>query len=504
MSKLVEYQYMNHILDNMYDLIAAMDDKFDFTYFNNSYRTEFKKIFGEDIAVGDNIIRKLEKLPDEQRKAKEIWERALQGEEFIVIQEFGDESTQINTYEISYSNVKDSENNVIGASHIVKNVTIREHFRRKSEEASKIKTKFLSNMSHELRTPLNSIIGFAQLLQINKVQSNTLKYSKIILRSSNYLLGLINDTLDINAIEQGFITFSFETINVNNVLEELMEDMNMLASENNITLNVQLCDDINILADRRRFKQILINLISNAIKYNVPNGFVNITKTTSGNILNIHITDSGIGISPENLNKIGTMFDRFGQTSAITGTGLGLAIVKMLCTNMNGTFDVTSEINKGSTFSVGFNISNESCSDIYSGNNKQISDVTCDYNGFIYYVDDNEFNLLLMEQIVKTYMPNAKYEHERNSERAYTTIFQKRPDLILLDINMSPIDGLTILNAIKNNKILETTKIFMLSADVTNNVERKCLGFGANAYLSKPINVTNLLSSINEHCMQPK
>ena len=499
--------YMDQILNGMDDLIAAMDIKFNFIYFNDAYKYEFKKIFGPDIVVGDNILTKLKHLPIEQKQAEEIWGRAVKGETFTVIQQFGDIDKERNTYEIKYSSVKNENGIIIGASHNVRDVSIRENLKQKNNTLLKSKQKFMSSVSHELRTPMNAILGFAQLLKYDNNKTNAHTYTKSIIRSGKYLLNLINDTLDYNKIHEGVLSISLESVNAFNTIFEIFSDLQVLANDKDVTLwmNCEKHKHINLYVDKQRYKQILINLISNAIKYNKLGGMVELNSEVKDGFFTIHILDTGYGITEENIEKIGTPFERFGmENSNIQGTGLGLSITKMICNMMNGKFNVKSTMGKGSVFSVGFAIDNNKCTnheDIYDFdddmNINEKNNVNKNFIGSILYVEDNEFNLMLMDSIIKKNYPLAQYKYIQNGYEAFNYIKKNLPDIILLDINVPDMSGIDILKSMRNMKQFDKCKIIMISADVTDNIDTKCIVMGANGYFSKPLTIPLFVNGMN-------
>lgn len=499
---MTDIHYMNSIMDGMDDLIAAMDIDFNFTYFNIAYKNEFEKIFGPKLKIGDNILEQLSHLPKEKKKVKEIWCRAINGDNFTVIQKFGDENKERNTYEIKYSSVKDDSGKIIGASHIVRDVSLSENLKLKNEKLAKSKQKFMSSVSHELRTPMNAILGFAQLLKYDDNRKNAVTYTRSIIRSGKFLLNLINDTLDYNKIHEGVLTVSLESVNVFKIIFEVFSDMQVIANESNITLwmNCEKHKNINIFVDKQRYKQILINLISNGIKYNKKGGMVEINSRIKDGLFFVDVCDTGIGISEENIQKIGTPFERFGmENSNIQGTGLGLSIAKLICNMMNGKFDIKSTDGKGSIFSIGFTVDNNIVSPKFDEDEEnQIVTYNDKFDSSILYVEDNEFNLLLMDSIIKKNFPNAKYKYIQDGYQGYNYIKDNMPNIVLLDINIPGMTGLEILKTMRNNKIYDKCKIIMISADVMDNIEKKCINMGANCYLSKPLDIANFTMELDK------
>ncbi len=226
--------------------------------------------------------------------------------------------------------------------------------------ANKAKSIFLSSMSHELRTPLNSVLGFAQLLDsdpVDPLSDSQKEQVTYILKSSHYLLDLINEVLDLSGIESGKIQISSESINVDSVIDDAITTVGQSAQENSITINYPTkCSDQYIWADNTRLNQILINLLTNAIKYNKVGGSVTIwTESPTDKMLRINIKDTGPGIAKEKYDALFEPFNRLGAESLnIEGTGVGLTISKRLVEMMGGGIGVESEVGKGTKFYVDF------------------------------------------------------------------------------------------------------------------------------------------------------
>ena len=225
--------------------------------------------------------------------------------------------------------------------------------KEEAERANKAKTDFLSSMSHELRTPLNAILGFSQLIEITSNDENTRENSQEIIHAGNHLLMLINEILDLSKIESGNIELSIEKNCLNEILNNTLTLINPVAEKYSIQIDNNVSTSFNINVDEMRFKQVLLNVLSNAIKYNSDNGKVIIDSSTENNMLLLSIADTGKGLTFEQQISIFQPFVRAGaENSNIEGTGLGLSITKNLLENMDGKITVESELGKGSRFCI--------------------------------------------------------------------------------------------------------------------------------------------------------
>lgn len=225
-----------------------------------------------------------------------------------------------------------------------------------SEQANQAKSDFLSRMSHEVRTPLNTILGFAQLLEMNGLSAERQENVQPIREAGRHLLALINDVLDVARIEAGGLSLSLEPVHAGHAREDAMDLIRPLAAPCRVRVQADPrthCDRY-VLADRQRFKQILLNLLSNAVKYNRDGGEVGLScEETTGGRLRMSVSDTGAGIPPHKMDRLVTPFSRLGaDRSNVEGTGIGLALSKRLADLMAGTIGVASTPGQGSTFSL--------------------------------------------------------------------------------------------------------------------------------------------------------
>ena len=380
------------------------------------------------------------------------------------------------------------------------------------EEASRAKSEFLSSMSHELRTPLNSIIGFSELLQANRKTPLNEKQAKQVHQinsSGKHLLTLINDILDLAKIEAGKLSISLEPTLVDSVANETLEVLQPLADKSGISILVKANSrHIEAMADYTRLKQVLINLLSNAIKYNRPQGSVELSWDVIDQSVLIHVKDTGIGISDDQVEHIFEPFNRSSaENSGIEGTGVGLALTRKVVEYMSGAIDVKSDHN-GSTFTVTLPLANcQAKSDSFRSNNTQSDKLNADTvsqsEKLVLYVEDNPANQRLMQDIFEDFESiNLLVAHEPflGLEMAKT----HNPDLIILDINMPGMDGFQLIKRLKQEPALERTPCIALSANAMPNDVKRGLREGFEHYLTKPIDIANFYDLIDDYFDEDK
>ena len=390
-----------------------------------------------------------------------------------------------------------------------------------AERANLAKSEFLSRMSHELRTPMNSILGFAQLMNMGELQPDHKKGVDHILKSGKHLLDLINEVLDLSRIEAGELTISLEPVPVHGIVSETMDVVKLLATEKNITFEFPESSDCDLFvkADRQKLKQVLLNLLSNAVKYNreggsvtikcsklqVPNSRLNVaeSKLETWNLksetIRISITDTGNGIAPEYQERLFNPFERIGaEVSEVEGTGLGLAVSKKLIEAMNGTIGVESEPGIGSSFWIEL-LQSESQIDHHERKGSFIRPETESVvSGTLLYIEDNVSNIQLVEQILGMHRPQISLITEMYGKRTVQLATDYQPDLILLDLDLPDIHGSEVLKLLRANNVTKSIPVFILSADAVNSQIEKLMKAGAKNYLTKPIDVIEFLSKVDE------
>lgn len=385
--------------------------------------------------------------------------------------------------------------------------------REEAENANFAKSEFLSRMSHELRTPMNAILGFAQLLEMGELNRAQRKGVDHILRGGKHLLDLINEVLDISRIESGRLSLSPEPVRLREVLAEMIDTVIPLAQSRKVKINLIDSPDNNsyVKADRQRLKQVLLNLINNAIKYNRPEGNVKICTQiieVPGNSLvtRISVTDTGLGIHKEDLSKLFNPFERIGaEQTDIEGSGLGLAVVKRLMEAMKGKVGVESEVGTGSTFWIELPHTESQLKVIAHSVNSDNTEITsAKQTGTILYIEDNNSNIELIEQVLSSQRSDIRLISNANGQLAVPLSIEHKPDLILLDLNLPDIHGSEVIKLLQENSNTKEIPVVVISADAMPQQINKLLQSGAKKYLTKPLEINELLVTIDTYLASEK
>jgi PAS domain S-box-containing protein len=374
--------------------------------------------------------------------------------------------------------------------------------RREAERANRAKSDFLSRMSHDLRTPLNAILGFAQLLELADLGDDSRESVAQILKGGQHLLGLINEVLDIARIEAGHLSLSPEPVSALDVVEQAVELVRPLAVAREITLQIDApAGDVVILADRQRLNQILLNLLSNAVKYNRPRGRVTLGFQQVGPTrLRITVADTGAGIPPPKLALMFQPFERLGaEQTAVEGTGLGLALSRALAEAMGGTLTVESEVDRGTTFSVELTLTDGVSPRLTPTREAAIAAAAprSDTAGLVLYIEDNRSNVRLMERVLQR-RPGIRLLHAPTGEDGLRLARAERPGLIFLDLHLPDMPGEAVLERLWQDSDLRRIPVAVLSADATPAHMRQLEASGAVAYLTKPLEIREVMRLLDE------
>ena len=368
--------------------------------------------------------------------------------------------------------------------------------------ANEAKSQFLSRMSHELRTPLNSVLGFGQILEHNlrgTEHSDSIQY---VLRAGRHLLDLINEVLDISAIEAGVVSLSPEPVELAAIADETVRLMQPVAERTDVGLViVGRPDEQYVLADRLRLRQVLLNLISNAIKYNRPGGTVWLSWDAADDRVRITVRDDGIGIPDELHGRLFTPFDRLGAESTdIEGTGVGLTVTRGLVELMGGDVTFESAVGHGTSFTVELPLATEPHPGVRATDtpDDQAHRAHADApTATMLYVEDNEPNVRVMEGMLAL-RPEWGVVHAALGLLGLDIARARRPDLVVLDLHLPDTFGLDVLIALKSDPVTTTIPVVVLSADASPRQIRRLLAAGADGYLTKPLSLDELLALLDE------
>ena len=381
--------------------------------------------------------------------------------------------------------------------------------KEKAEEANKAKTEFLANMSHEIRTPLNGIIGFSDLLSATHLDKNQMDYMDIIHESAITLMGIINNLLDFSKIESGKLELSIEETDLYDLVHQTINLFKFQAQQKQIDLTLTIQEQVPryILADSLRLKQVLVNLINNALKF-TSFGQINldlkvVQVRNQFHTIQFSVKDTGIGIKPKNQQKI---FQSFVQEDATTsrqfgGTGLGLTISNQLLGLMKSELHLKSQQGEGSDFyfSIDFEQANEPKTKLIKTPPIVEMQTEVNYaNLNVMIVEDNAVNRFLALTLIKRSIPNATILEAQNGEEAVAITKNRSFELILMDIQMPIMNGYEAATEIRKIPKYQNVPIIALTAGILNGEREKCLEFGMNDYLSKPILAKDLQEMIQK------
>ena len=419
----------------------------------------------------------------------------------------------------------DLKGEVIGILGTYQDITKRkqaeeelQHTNQELLRATRLKDEFLANMSHELRTPLNAILGMTEGLQeqvYGSINDRQLKALQTVETSGNHLLELINDILNLAKIEAGQVELNYSSTSISYLCESSLNFIKQQAMKKQIQLDMHLQPNLpEIQLDERRIKQVLINILSNAVKFTANGGRIKLKATKLSHVseqtqdhtqdyLQISITDTGIGISPENIQRL---FKPFVQIdSALNrkyeGTGLGLALAKQIIELHGGTVGISSEIGIGSCFTIELPINHlespppqepQFSSNLES--HPELKQISASTAPLILLAEDNEANIIT----VTSYLEAKAYRLiiARDGQEAIAIAKSAQPDLILMDIQMPVMDGLEAIKQIRLDPQFVDTPIIALTALAMAGDREKCIAAGANEYITKPIKLKDLSQTI--------
>lgn len=371
------------------------------------------------------------------------------------------------------------------------------------EEANRHKNQFLSSMSHELRTPLNAVLGFADLMQgqfFGKLNEKQLSYVTQIDGSGKHLLALINDLLDMAKIDAGSMELEPEEIHPEECMNGVAAMMNAQFRKKQLTVETSIDPEVpSVTADGRKWKQIMLNLLSNAIKYTPEGGRIGIRTKMEGDFLRIEVSDTGVGIEPEEQEKI---FSEFHQAEHVRdeqlgGTGIGLALTRRLVELHGGKIGVESEPGSGSTFWFTLPLGEGAAEEPSAAVGEAEAAEPAVTGRRILVAEDNDANLSMILDMLRVH--DHKVAVAKNGQEAVDLAQSHKPELILMDVRMPVIDGLEATRQVRAMQEFAEIPIIALTASVGPEAEKRCLDAGCTEHLAKPIQSKDLFAVLQRH-----
>ena len=371
--------------------------------------------------------------------------------------------------------------------------------REAAERANRAKSEFLARMSHELRTPLNSILGFGQLLESSPLGEDDHDSAHRIVIAGTRLLELVNDVMDISRLEAGRVSLSIEPVSLGEVVASCFDLCRPAALERGITLESEGGpEETSVLADRGALQQVMSHLLRNAIAYNRRGGSATVSWRASGDMVDIEVADTGIGIAPETVDRLFSPFDRLDadRTSETPCTGLGLALSKRLVAAMGGTMRVESRLGEGSTFHVEL-LGVTSPRELVEPSLEREGPVEQTEPRSILYIEDNVANIALIERVIAK-RPRIRLLTAQLGGLGLELAQEHHPDLVLLDLNLPDLGGEEVMQRLLADPRTADIPVVLLSADTTVSKADRLLAAGARAYVVKPLDVERFLEVIDD------
>ncbi|HXD69359.1 MAG TPA: ATP-binding protein [Gaiellales bacterium] len=433
---------------------------------------------------------------DDLRRVRYIIHRVEDVTEFVRLRERGDEQ------EATTAELRERAERM--EAEIVHRFQELQTANAELRKAGTAKNEFLSRMSHELRTPLAAILGFSELLATRDLGEKPDEWGRMIHVAGEHLLTLVDEIMDLSRIEAGTVGISTEAVSLRPLVEEAFQLMRPVAAGHDITLFepvfMETTGAAYVLADRQRLTQVVINLISNAIKYNRHRGTVTVEAEEDDGRIRLSVADTGAGIDPDQLPRLFTPFDRLdAAASGIDGTGLGLALSRRLVEAMGGSIGVRSRRGVGTTFWVELELARPAVIDAADAATEDLL-ATREYASElrVLYVEDVVANVRLVEEIFAR-RPSIRLIPAMQGQLGIELARDHHPHLIFLDLHLPDIAGVEVLAALRRDAATRSIPVVILTADATRREMEKLQRLGARSYETKPIGMRRLLELVDDH-----
>ena len=365
-----------------------------------------------------------------------------------------------------------------------------------AEGASRAKSEFLSRMSHELRTPMNAILGFAQILEMSDPTPKQAKWAGEIRRAGEHLVSMIEDLLDLARIEVGKMAIHIEALELQAVVHEAVALVRTIIDGRGLRLewDLQCMPQQRVRADRLRLRQVLVNLLSNAAKYNRQGGTITVRCAPHGSAWRLAISDTGVGIDAHQLERLFQPFERLGaEGTRVEGTGIGLSLSRHLAALMGASIGVQSQVGVGSTFWIDLPGADGQGAPATTPSARSVPDAGRHLD--VLYIEDDPTNTALFEAFVSI-RRDVRLRTAEDGTAGLERARERRPDVIVLDIQMPGMNGYEVLRQLRGDPRLCDVPVIALSADAMPHDVQRGLAAGFDRYLSKPVVLAELLDAL--------